>query len=67
VEVVFPVETPDHIHHLRKNVLEAYLHDNLRARIMHADGTYHRLTPKDGKNKLDVQEWLMERTYNKKA
>jgi len=65
VEVVFPVENPDQIHHLRENVLEAYLRDNVRARIMHSDGTYHRLTPKDGKNNLDIQEWLMERSYKK--
>jgi len=65
VEVVFPVENPDQIHHLHENVLEAYLRDNVRARIMHSDGTYHRLTPKDGKNNLDIQEWLMERSYKK--
>jgi polyphosphate kinase len=65
VEVVFPVENPDQIHHLRENVLEAYLRDNVRARVMHSDGTYHRLTPKDGKHNLDIQEWLMERSYKK--
>ena len=67
VEVVFPVENPQHVHHLRENVLGAYLRDNLRARVMQADGTYERLAPKDGKDKLDVQDWLMERNYNKKA
>jgi polyphosphate kinase len=67
VEVVFPVENPNHVHHLRENVLGAYLHDNLRARVMQTDGTYYRLAPKDGKDKLDVQDWLMERNYNKKA
>ena len=67
VEVVFPVENPRHVHHLRENVLGAYLRDNLRARAMQADGTYQRLTPKDGKDKLDVQDWLMERNYIKKA
>jgi polyphosphate kinase len=65
VEVVFPVENPDHIHHLRENVLEAYLHDNVRARVMHADGTYSRLTSKDDGKKVDVQEWLMNRSYKK--
>jgi polyphosphate kinase len=63
VEVVFPVEHPHHIQHLRENVLGAYLRDNLRARVMQADGTYQRLTPKDGKDRLDVQEWLMARNY----
>src|SRR5258706_3635971 len=66
VEVVFPVENPNHVHHLRENVLGAYLRDNVRARIMHTDGTYHRLNSKDGKDKLDVQEWLMARDYKHK-
>jgi len=67
VEVVFPVENPEHIQHLRENVLGAYLQDNMRARIMQADGNYHRVTPKDGKAKIDVQELLMSRAYLKKA
>lgn len=65
VEVVFPVENPAHIHHLRENVLGAYFRDNTRARLMHADGNYSRLSPKDGKDKLDIQEWLMERNFKK--
>jgi polyphosphate kinase len=63
VEVVFPVESPEHIRHLHDNVLKAYLHDNQRARLMQPDGTYRRLSSKDGKDRLDVQEWLMERNY----
>lgn len=65
VEVVFPVENPAHIRHLRENVLSAYFRDNVRARLMHPDGTYERLSPKDGKDKFDIQEWLMERGYKK--
>jgi polyphosphate kinase len=65
VEVVFPVENPAHIHHLRENVLAAYLRDNTRARLMQPDGTYSRLKPKEGENLLDIQEWLMNRSYKK--
>jgi polyphosphate kinase len=65
VEVVFPVENPDHIHHLRENVLDAYLRDNSRARVMQSDGTYSRIAPKDEDHKIDVQEWLMNRSYKK--
>jgi len=68
VEVVFPVEKPEHVQHLRKNVLAAYFRDNARARIMHSDGTYTRLQPKDKSEKIDVQEWLMNHSYqNNKA
>lgn len=67
VEVLFPVENPHHIHHLRENVLAAYLHDNVRARVMHSDGTYSRLTQADTEYTVDVQESLMNRSYRKKA
>jgi polyphosphate kinase len=59
VEVVFPVESKDHIHYLRHHVLDAYLKDNTRARILQPDGTYTRLTPEAGKDVVDVQEKFM--------
>jgi len=63
VEVVFPVEKPEHVHHLYENVLAAYFHDNTRARLMKPDGTYTRLKPKEKEHKIDIQEWLMNRSY----
>ena len=67
VEVLFPVEKPEHVQHLRDNVLAAYFRDNTRARIMRSDGTYTRLKPKEKEKKFDIQEWLMDRSFNKKA
>ena len=67
VEVLFPVEKPEHVQHLRDNVLAAYFRDNTRARIMKSDGTYNRLKPKEKEKKFDIQEWLMDRSFNKKA
>jgi polyphosphate kinase len=66
VEVVFPVESPEHIQYLREHVLTAYLRDNVRARFMQSDGTYIRLKPKEKEEKIDIQEWLMSRKYTKK-
>jgi len=66
VEVVFPVERPEHIQHLRENVLATYFRDNMRSRVMQPDGTYIRLEPKDKDEKVDIQEWLMARAFNKK-
>ena len=66
VEVVFPVERPEHIQHLRDNFLAPYFRDNMRARVMQPDGTYIRLKPKDKDEKFDIQEWLMKRAFNKK-
>jgi len=59
VEVVFPVESKNHIHYLRQQVLDTYLKDNTRARILQADGKYIRLAPETGKDAVDVQEKFM--------
>ena len=65
VEVVFPLEKPEHVRHLRDNILTAYLRDNTRARLMQPDGTYIRLKPKEKEEKIDIQEWLMKRGFAK--
>jgi polyphosphate kinase len=59
VEVVFPVESKEQIKYLRHHVLETYLKDNARARILQPDGTYTRLIPEAGKDVIDVQEQFM--------
>ncbi len=59
VEVVFPLENPEHVRYLRDQVLEKYLHDNLRARVMQADGRYKRVKPGSAEDKIDIQDWLM--------
>jgi polyphosphate kinase len=61
VEIVFPVEKQGHIRYLRDHVLETYLRDNLRARLMQSDGTYKRLHPVDKEKGVDVQNWLMKK------
>ncbi len=42
VEVIFPIQDPVLIRHLRDGVLTTYLTDNIKARIMMSDGTYER-------------------------
>ena len=59
VEIVFPVENPAHVRYIRHVVLETYLRDDLRARIMQPDGSYVRLRPLK-KEAFDVQDWLMK-------
>jgi len=68
VEVVFPVESEEHINYLRHAMLATYLSDNMRARVMKPDGTYVRLKPPSESKAVDVQEWLMKNNYrNKKS
>ena len=58
VEAIFPVQDPAMLRHLRDNLLEAYLRDNFRARILHPDGTYTRLSPADGEPVVDSQAFV---------
>ncbi len=60
VEVVFPVEHAEHIQYLRKILLDIYLNDNLRTRLMQPDGNYKRLKPQRSTSGIDAQEWLMQ-------
>ena len=47
-------------------MLETYLSDNVRARVMNSDGTYTRLKPPSDDKAVDVQEWLMKNSYSNK-
>jgi len=59
VEVVFPVEEKGHVRFLREKILDAYLKDNTRARVLEPDGTYKRLKPSSAEKLFDVQSHLM--------
>ncbi|MFC1996183.1 polyphosphate kinase 1 [Chloroflexota bacterium] len=59
VEVIFPVEDSKMIRYIRDDILETYLVDNLKARLMQSDGSYLRLTPKDGEVQINTQEYLL--------
>ncbi len=60
VEVLFPVEDQDMIRHLRDNVLEVYLRDDIEAWRMQPDGTYeHAKAPEEGQL-IDVQRWFLD-------
>jgi polyphosphate kinase len=59
VEVLFPVSDPALVRHLRDEVLEAYLTDNVRARRMRADGGYDRVHPRNGEPAVDAQARLL--------
>jgi polyphosphate kinase len=61
VEVLVPVADPALVRHLRDDVLETYLRDNVRARRMRADGTYDRVSPAPGEPALDSHAELLAR------
>jgi polyphosphate kinase len=67
VEVVFPVENKAHIHYLRTEVLETYLKDNSRSRVMQSNGSYVHLRPDEKAEPVNIQQWLMDHRVKMKA
>ena len=59
VEVVFPIESAEHVRHVRDKMLTTYLKDNTRARVMQKDGTYVRPKLLGEDKAVDVQEFFM--------
>src|SRR6185369_14768992 len=43
VETLFPIEDPALLRHIRDDLLEAYIRDNVRARVLQPDGRYMRV------------------------
>ncbi len=64
VEVIFPIEKPEHIRQVRDEMLHLYLKDNTRARLLQEDGTYKRLKSSNDHKTIDVQEMLMNPSRN---
>ena len=48
IETLFPIRDEKLLRHLRDDVLDLYLRDNVQAREMLADGTYPGITPGEG-------------------
>ena len=67
VEVLFPVEDRRLVRHLRDQVLEIFLADNVKAREMQSDGRYLRRVPEPGQELINSQEWLLSRRMHRPA
>ncbi len=55
VETLFPLEDPALIKHTHERLLQVYLRDNTRARVLQPDGSYLRAQPQNGEEPLDSQ------------
>lgn len=60
VEVIFPVEDKRHIRYLKDRVLDTYLQDNVKARMMNSDGTYEYIQPQIGQDLIESQQVFMD-------
>ncbi len=59
VEVMFPIEAPELKERILHEIMPAYLHDNVKARILQPDGTYVHLRPPEGGIAYRCQERLL--------
>jgi polyphosphate kinase len=59
VEVVFPVRDPKLVQYLREAVLDVQLADNVKARRMAADGSYHRIERAEDVPPVSCQDALL--------
>ena len=60
VEVLFPLESPELIQHVKDQILAVYMADNVKAREMQSDGTYVRKHPARGSAPVNSQNALIE-------
>ena len=60
VEILFPIENERLIRRVRDRILEKYLEDEARARIMQPDGSYLRVNQPAGKRLLNSQAWFLK-------
>ncbi len=67
VEVLFPVQSPELIQHIRNQILEVYLKDNVKTRLMQPDGTYIQLKPKEGEPAINSQAWFLTQRFRQEA
>lgn len=59
VEVMFPIEAPELKQRILQEIIPAYLRDNVKSRLLRADGSHVRLQPQDGEPRYRVQEELL--------
>lgn len=55
VEALFPLEDPVLMRYVRDVLLETYLNDNMRSRVLQPDGSYARLCPGEELTPVDSQ------------
>ncbi|BDC49658.1 polyphosphate kinase [Bryobacterales bacterium F-183] len=62
VEVLFPIDNPKMVRHIKDNILDAYLADTVKVRRMKSDGTYVRMKASEVKRPRNVQAELLGKT-----
>jgi polyphosphate kinase len=58
-EILYPIENTELKARIIKEILMTYLNDNVKARLMQADGSYVRVKPKEGAKLVRSQSALI--------
>jgi len=61
VEIIFPVQDAGIVRRIRDEILPTYLADNQKTRVLAADGAWAHVSPADGEEPLNAQEWFVAR------
>jgi polyphosphate kinase len=60
IEVLFSVPDPQIRQAILEDMLKIHLKDNVKARRLLPNGTYERVTPKNGEASINSQFWLIQ-------
>ena len=60
IEVLMSVPDPRLRRAILEYMLKIHLNDNVKARRLLPDGTYERVTPKEGEKVINSQAWLIQ-------
>ena len=60
VEVVTPVKDAKLRKYLKETVLDTYLRDNVKARVLREDGSYERVEPQPGEERVSSQDYFQQ-------
>lgn len=67
VEVMFPIEQPELIQRICKEIVPIYLNDNARARVLQSDGSYERVQAWHGESEHRSQYDLLQSAKQSEA
>ena len=59
IEILYPIIDQDIKTEIISTILPVHMNDNCKSRILKQDGSYIRNIPKEGKELINAQEWLL--------
>ena len=59
VEILFPVQDKGILRHIRDVILPTYMNENMKTRLLAADGSWTHIWPGEGEEQRNAQEWFV--------